>query len=107
MMEPLAKTVRFHPDNGIPFLIEVGGSPESFDGDVVFLDGACLTLNVTLAYVLKKRGKTGGSGEDAGTEKGLELRALFLKLCCGLHFVRAVAPLPLDSARSISRWPPL
>ncbi len=106
MMEPLAQTVRFYPDNGISFLIEVGWSPESFDGDVVFLDGVRLTLKVALAYVLKKRGETGGSGENAGTEKGLELRALFFKLCCGLHFVGAVTPLPLDSAGSISRRPP-
>ena len=67
-LQPLTKTVRFHSNNRVSLLIEIGWTPECFDCDIVFLNLVRLAFEMACADVLQKRRETRRAGENTGPE---------------------------------------
>jgi len=75
--EPPAEAVRFHANDRIPFLIEVGRAPQRFDRDIVFLYLVGLALKVFRANVVEHMRQARRTIEDTRGEHCLKL-SLFL-----------------------------
>jgi hypothetical protein len=69
-----------YPDDGIAGLVEIGGSAESLNRNVVFLNLVRLAVEVPIAHVLQHLRQDWRTSEDPRRQHSFELSAFHLEI---------------------------
>jgi len=77
--QALAQPMRFHANDRIPLLIEIGGAAQRFDRYVIFLDLVPGTLEVLRAHVAQQVRQVRGSVENPRSQQRFEFLLLLFK----------------------------